>query len=433
MVKVHKMIEIINAGCLDTALDFLYPAPQSALRSADPQSTRRERYLGLLEDFLLRYGNREIILVSAPGRVEIGGNHTDHQHGCVLAAAIQLDIIAVVSPNVDLSVRLKSKGFPEDRLTLDDLTPREGEKNTSTALIRGVAAGFQNLGGRIGGFDACTTSDVPKGSGISSSAAFEVLIAAIFNHLYNGGLISHTDEAKIGQYAENVYFGKPSGLMDQLASATGGFVGIDFKDPKNPVITPVEFDFAKTGYAFCIVDTGGSHADLTGEYAAIKNEMCDVAGHFGKQVLREVDEAQFLAEIAAVRQKCGDRAVLRALHYFADTKRAELEKEALQKNDIEQFLRLVNESGRSSFMYNQNAYSISDPAFQGIGVGLALTERFLNGVGACRLQGGGFGGTIQVFLPDEMLVDYQREIEKVFGEGSCKPMRIRADGSKKVE
>ena len=429
MVKAQKMIEMINSGGLDAALDELYPTQQTGMHELSP----RERYLALLEEFLHRYGDREVVFVSAPGRVEIGGNHTDHQHGCVLAAAIQLDIIAVVSPNEDLSVRLKSRGFPEDKLTLDELAPKEHEKNTSTALIRGVAAGIKNLGGHIGGFDACTTSDVLKGSGISSSAAFEVLIAAIFNHLYNDGIISHTDEAKIGQYAENVYFGKPSGLMDQMASATGGFVGIDFKDPKRPVITPVEFDFAKTGYALCIVDTGGSHADLTHEYAAIKSEMCAVAEYFGKAVLREVDEAAFIADIPAVRKKCGDRAVLRALHFFADTKRAEQEKTALQNGDFEEFLRLVNESGRSSYMYNQNAYAITDPTFQGIGVGLALTERFLNGVGACRLQGGGFGGTIQVFLPTEMLADYQREMEKIFGEGSCKPMQIRPDGSRKVE
>ncbi|HNX15156.1 MAG TPA: galactokinase family protein [Oscillospiraceae bacterium] len=421
MLKARKMIELINAGGLDDSLVFLYGSAQ------------RERYCELLEEFIRQYGDREITLISAPGRVEIGGNHTDHQHGCVLAAAIQLDIIAVVSLRDDRNVHMKSKGFPEDCLTLEDLTPKDREKGTSAGLIRGVAAGINNLGGKIGGFDACTTSDVLKGSGISSSAAFEVLVAAIFNNLYNDGIISHTDEAKIGQYAENVYFGKPSGLMDQMASATGGFVGIDFKDPKNPVISPVEFDFKKTGYALCIVDTGGSHADLTSEYAAIKNEMCAVAGFFGKSVLREVDEAKFIADIPAIRNKCGDRAVLRALHFFADTRRAEQEKNTLQKGKFEEFLRLVNESGRSSFMYNQNAYAVSDPAFQGISVGLALTERFLNGIGACRLQGGGFGGTVQVFLPTEMLAGYQNEIEKVFGEGSCKPMRIRADGSRIVE
>ncbi len=418
MVKATKMMKLVKAGNLDGILASLYGVPQ------------KERFSDLLLDFIARYGDREVMLVSAPGRVEIGGNHTDHQHGCVLAAAIQLDIIAVVSPNADLTVRLKSKGFPEDNLSLEDLTPGEQEKNTSAALIRGVAAGIKNLGGNIGGFDACTASDVLKGSGISSSAAFEVLIAAIFNHLYNGGAISHTDEAKIGQFAENVYFGKPSGLMDQLASATGGFVGIDFRNPDHPVITPVEFDFEKTGYALCVVDTGGSHADLTHEYAAIKGEMCAVAEHFGKTVLRELDEAVFIADIPAVREKYGDRAVLRTLHFFADTKRAEQEKEALQKGDFKEFLRLVNDSGRSSFMYNQNAYAISDPTFQGIGVGLALTERFLKGTGVCRLQGGGFGGTIQVFLPNRLLADYKREIEKTFGEGSCKVMQIRRDGSK---
>jgi len=420
MIKARKMIEKIEGGGLDGTFEILYGTLQ------------RERYCGLLEDFITRYGDREVILVSAPGRVEIGGNHTDHQHGCVLAAAIQLDVIAAVSPNADLSVRLKSKGFPEDRLTLDDLMPRANEKNTSAALIRGVAAGMKDLGGRIGGFDACTTSDVLKGSGISSSAAFEVLVAAIFNQLYNDGIVSHTDEAKIGQFAENVYFGKPSGLMDQMASATGGFVGIDFGDPKNPVVSPVEFDFSKTGYTLCIVDTGGSHADLTNEYAAIRQEMCAVAACFGREVLRDVDEEEFIDGIPAVRKKCGDRAVLRALHFFADNRRATAEKDALAKGDFDAFLQLVNESGRSSFMYNQNAYAISDPAFQGIGVGLALTERFLHGIGACRLQGGGFGGTIQVFLPTEMLAGYRRGIEKIFGAGSCRAMRIRPDGSRTV-
>ena len=427
MLKAQKIQEIIRAGGLDATFASLYGVTGENLTS------QRERYCELLEEFITGYGNREVILISAPGRVEIGGNHTDHQHGCVLAAAIQLDVIAVVSPNADLTVRLKSRGFSEDRLTLNELKPKENEKNTSAALIRGVAAGIKNLGGHIGGFDACTTSDVLKGSGISSSAAFEVLVAAIFNHLYNDGIISHTDEAKIGQFAENVYFGKPSGLMDQMASATGGFVGIDFKDPKSPVITPIEFDFSKTGYTLCIVDTGGSHADLTNEYAAIRQEMCAVAACFGKEVLREVNVEQFIADIPAIRKQCGDRAVLRALHFFADTKRAEEEKEALQKGDFEAFLRLVNESGRSSFMYNQNAYAISDPMFQGISVGLALTERFLNGIGACRLQGGGFGGTIQVFLPTGMLAAYKCEIEKVFGGGSCKAMRIRSDGSRTVE
>jgi len=418
MIKARDLLEIIDSGGLDETLEFLY------------SSTRRERFLELLKDFITRFGDRKVVLVSAPGRVEIGGNHTDHQQGCVLVAAIQLDVIAVVSPNDDLCVRLKSKGFGEDCLILDDLAPRENEKNTSAALIRGVAAGIRNLGRAIGGFDACTTSDVLKGSGISSSAAFEVLVATIFNHLYNEGRISKTDEAKIGQYAENVYFGKPSGLMDQMASAIGGFVGIDFKDPNNPVVSPVTFDFAKTGYTLCIVNTGGSHADLTNEYAAIKNEMCAVAACFGKDVLRDVDEAHFIAGIPAVRQKCGDRAVLRALHFFADTRRAVEEKDALIRNDYNEFLRLVNESGRSSYLYNQNAYAIGNPAFQGIGVGLALTERFLKGIGACRLQGGGFGGTIQVFLPTEMLANYQREIEKVFGTSSCKVLRIRSEGSK---
>ena len=423
MKTARQLIEYIRGGGADETFVRLYGSAESA----------RERYIDLLEDFCALYGEqREAIIVSAPGRAEIGGNHTDHQHGCVLAAALRLDIVGVASPRADMTARLKSRGFEEDVADLNLLTPVEKEIGKSVSLIRGVAAAFKNLGAKIGGFDCVTVSDVLKGSGISSSAAFEVLVGAVFNHLYNGGNVSHVDEAKSGQYAENVFFGKPSGLMDQMASAVGGFVGIDFNNPAQPVVTPVDFDFEKTGYSLCIVDTGDSHVDLTEEYAAIRTEMNSVAQCFGKEVLRDVDEREFFARVARVRDICGDRAVLRAIHFFADTRRAAQERIALESGDFDLFLKLVNESGESSFMYNQNVFAPSDPSHQGIAVALALTQRFLGDKGAYRLQGGGFGGTIQAYVPVELTAAYAREIDAVMGKGSCKPMSVRPDGSRVV-
>ena len=426
MQSIAQCKETVARGGLDKTFERLYGAAQIEVQ--------RGRYLALLSDFEARYGaDRAVTLLSAPGRTEIGGNHTDHNRGCVLAAAVQLDIIAAVSPTDDGRVRLKSAGFDEDRVDLGDLTVRETGYGQSASLIRGVAAAFVKKGFAIGGFDACTTSDVLKGSGISSSAAFEVLVAAVFNHLYNAGRISHVDEAKAGQYAENVFFGKPSGLMDQMASAVGGFVGIDFENPDDPQIFPVQFDFDATGHSLCVVDTGGSHVDLTDEYAAIRAEMESVARFLGAPALRQADENRFYAELPAVRTACGDRAVLRAMHFFADTRRAVEERTALQNGDFETFKRLLIESGRSSYMYNQNAYAVSDPAHQGICIALALSERLLDGKGAWRLQGGGFGGTIQAFVPRELLDGYRAEMDAVFGEGSCKILRIRPDGSRVVD
>lgn len=351
MKKASLIIREIEAGRHDGAFAGLYG-------SADGQ---RERYIGVLRSLISRYGDRETAVFSAPGRVEIGGNHTDHNRGRVLAAAVTLDIIGAASPRAGSAVRLKSAGFAEDVADAGDPSPAPGGFGKSSSLISGVAAGFLKNGGRTGGFDCCTQNDVAKGSGLSSSAAFEMLNAAVFNTFFNGGRFSPVQLASIGQYAENVFFGKPSGLMDQTASAVGGFVGIDFADPGAPVVTPVDFDFASSGYSLLVTDTGGSHASLTEEYAAIRREMAETAGYFSKQALREVGEEEFFASVPQLRKKFGDRAVLRSIHFFAEDRRAAQELEALRAGDLRRFLALVGESGRSSFMYNQNAYAAGSP------------------------------------------------------------------------
>jgi galactokinase len=382
-----------------------------------------------LKQFAELYGEgREVSLFSAPGRTEIGGNHTDHQHGRVLAAAINLDILCAAAKNGDNVIRIKSKGFKEDIIDLSELAPKESEKEKAASLIRGVAARFAQLGYQIGGFDAYTVSDVLKGSGLSSSAAFEVAVGTMLNHLYNGGKVPAVSVAQIGQYAENVYFGKPSGLMDQAASAVGGFVAFDFKDPANPVVEPVDFDFASCGHSLCIVDTGGSHADLTGDYSAVTAEMKAVAAFFGKECLREVDEAAFFGSLGKLRAELGDRPVLRAMHFFGDNARVPKQAEALRNGDFEGFKRLVIESGRSSRDMLQNVFSTKSPVEQGLSLALSLSERLLAGKGAWRVHGGGFAGTIQAFVPDELLESYRSEMEKVFGAGSCHVLSIRKDG-----
>jgi len=388
------------------------------------------RYTECIEGFEHHFGTeRKVIILSAPGRSEIGGNHTDHNNGKVLAAAINLDMIAVASPAGTDRCTVITKGFKPDNVELDVLATVAAEEQTSAALIRGVAAGIKKYGGKIAGFDAYTMSDVLKGSGLSSSAAFEVLMGTTFNHLYNEGKIPQTEEAKIGRFAENKYFNKPSGLMDQMASAVGGFIAIDFKDSENPVIRKIDFDFAAAGHKLCIVDTGGNHAELTCEYAAIRAEMNGVAALFGYELLREVDEAEFFNSIAAVRAALGDRAVLRAIHFFNECHRTDEQTVALDEGRFDDFLALVGESGRSSFMYNQNAYVGSMPLYQGVPLALALTEHLLKGRGACRLHGGGFGGTVQAYVPNELLAVYQDGIEKVFGVGNCHVLQVRPVGS----
>ena len=414
----------------------VYDAAFSALYGSDPATlaAQRERYSTLVDRFAEEYGaDREVRLYSAPGRTEIGGNHTDHNNGVVMAAAVNLDVVAVVSPNEDNVVRVKSYGFDKiDDVDLSILTPQKREMEHSAGLIRGVAAGFVEAGGKVGGFDAYTTSDVLRGSGLSSSAAFEVCMGAIFRGEYNDNdmeKFSQVKIAQIGQYAENVFFGKPCGLMDQTACAVGSAITIDFKDPANPVVGTAKFDLATHNFALCISDTKGSHADLTDDYAAIRREMESVAEQFGKPVLREVDEQEFLKAIPSLRSKVGDRAVVRAIHFYNDCRRAADLCAAIRDDRFEEFLQLVIEGGHSSFEFNQNAYSIKNPQEQGVPLALAISQKVLKGRGAWRLQGGGFAGTIQAFVPVDLLEEYRAAIDALFGEGSCHVLSVRNYGA----
>ncbi|MCM1024553.1 MAG: hypothetical protein NC395_10910 [Prevotella sp.] len=410
---------------IDAALEKLYG--KKAL------SAQRERFQNAEKSFEELFGDASgAMIFSASGRTEIGGNHTDHNRGKVLAAAVSLDVIAFVVPTDDGIITVKSEGFPQDAVDTADLSVREEDRNTSAALIRGVADGMSRNGCAVGGFKAYTTSSVLKGSGISSSAAFEVLIGTILSHLYNGGNVSAVKIAQIAQYAENVHFGKPSGLMDQMASSVGGFIEIDFKDPEQPVIKSIDYDFAASGHSLCIVDTKGNHADLTPEYAAIPVEMKSVAEFFGKSELRDVSPEQLWENIAAVRESCGDRAVSRALHFWDENERVDREAAALEKGDLKAFLRDVSASGNSSFKYLQNIFAASDPRGQGMVLGLYTAEKLLAGRGACRVHGGGFAGTIQAFVPNDMLDGFVSGMEKLFGAGSCYCLYIRPVGGTKI-
>lgn len=396
-------------------------------------NAQRERYQKAEKAFEELFGAQENTMIfSASGRTEIGGNHTDHNRGKVLAAAVSLDVIAFVVPTADGVITVKSEGFPQDAVDVSDLSVKEADKNTSAALIRGVADAFKRDGLSVGGFKAYTTSNVLKGSGISSSAAFEVLIGTILSHLYNGGTVSPVKIAQFAQYAENAHFGKPSGLMDQMASSVGGFIEIDFADTANPVIDAISYDFANSGYSLCIVDTKGNHADLTPEYAAIPVEMKSVAKFFGKNELRDITREQLWENIAEVRKVCEDRAVSRAFHFFDENERVDREAAALRKGDVETFLREVTASGNSSFKYLQNIFASVDSKEQGMVLGLYTAEKILNGRGACRVHGGGFAGTIQAFVPNDLLEKFISEMEHLFGEGSCYNLFIRPLGGTKV-
>ena len=365
---------------------------------------------------------------SAPGRTEIGGNHTDHQRGRVLAGAVDLDTRAAVRCNGSDVIRVLSKGYPMCGVSLDQLQPQKSEINTTPALIRGVAARFAELGCRLEGFDAYVESTVLPGSGLSSSAAFEVLIGTIINHLFFEEKMTQPQIAMIGQYAENVYFGKPSGLMDQTASAVGGMVTIDFADKDNPDIQPVSFDFAASGYALCIIDSGADHADLTDEYAAITTELKAVCAHFGKEVLTQVPEADFYAAIPVLRKTCGDRAVMRGIHEYEENKRVTAQVAALQSGDFDGFLQLVKQSGYSSYMYLQNVIPAGYVQHQDMAVALGLCEHYLQGTGAYRVHGGGFAGTVQAFVPLELLEKFRKGIEDALGENACHVLSIRPEG-----
>ena len=424
MIPYQTLIHGLRTGAYRKELEAVY---------ADDASGQERRLLRAAALFDEYFGaDREVEVFSAPGRSEIAGNHTDHNRGKVLAAAINLDAVAVAARRPSMRAVIKSEGHSPNDVVLSDLSPVPEELGRSSALLRGVCAGFAERGYIIGGFEAATVSDVLNGSGLSSSAAFEVLIGAILNHLYNDGKIPPLVIAQIAQYAENRFFGKPCGLMDQCASAVGGFVGIDFADTARPVLHPIDFDFDACGHALCITDTGGSHADLTEDYAQVRREMESVAGARGRQVLRELNRGDVLANLPALRETVGDRAILRALHFFAENDRVDALTRALDAGDFALFCALIKESGRSSFMYNQNVYTGAMVREQPVSLALALSETLLGGEGAWRVHGGGFAGTVQAFVPLARLEGYRAAMDGVFGEGSCRVLRVRKQGGVKV-
>ncbi len=410
----------ILAGEQDAALRRIYASVDAA----------RARCAAALKKYAELFSDEEVQLLSAPGRTEVGGNHTDHNHGAVLAAAVELDILAVAAPMQKGLVELYSEGFGCIRLELSSLEAQKEEEGTSAALIRGVAAAMREKGYAVGGFRAYMVSDVQGGSGLSSSAAFEVLLGCIQSHLYNDGRVTPTEAAIMGRFAENVYFKKPCGLMDQMACAVGGFIEIDFKNPSEPRMQPIPV--ATQGYALCIIDTRADHANLTPEYAAMPEEMRAVAKTLGGTVLREVSEQVLYVNAARIRETCGDRAFLRAAHFFREDARARAQAQALLGGDVEGFLSLVRESGRSSFMYLQNVYIANDPRHQPVSAALCLSDHLLGGRGAFRVHGGGFAGTIQAWVPEDMLESYRAGMDAVFGAGSCAVPGIRAVGMARI-
>ena len=421
-VPMHTLIRLLRAGVRNSAPeDQNTPSPNRA----------RARMLSLVETFVETFrpeDTQPLFLCSAPGRTEIGGNHTDHQNGRVLCAAVDCDLLACAMPNGLPTVRLHSEGYAPVEIDLRDLRPNEAEFNTTAALVRGVAAGIRNAGFPIGGFDICVTSDIPVGAGLSSSAAFEVLIGKLFNRMFCRDQLTPTQLAQIGQFAEQVYFGKPCGLMDQMACSLGGILSIDFADPAQPAVESVSCDLAKLGYTLCIINTGSCHADLTEDYAAIPREMGQIAAHFGAKVLRDVAEEDVRAQIPALRAAYGDRAVLRALHFYEENRRADIQADALSMDDLPAFLRLVNESGASSVLSLQNIHT-SNPAEQSLTLALTLGRAFLGSEGAIRVHGGGFAGTVQAFVPTDLLPQFKEGMEAVFGAGSCLCLRFRTAGA----
>ena len=378
--------------------------------------------------FAAAFGGSPERYFSAPGRTEIGGNHTDHQRGRVLAAAVNLDTVAAVRVNGTDTIRILSKGYPMSEVNVSELTPVAAEINSTPALIRGVAARFAQLGCEVKGFDAYCESTVLPGSGLSSSAAYEVLIGTIVNHLFFEGKVSQPEVAMIGQYAENVFFGKPCGLMDQMASAVGNLITIDFFDKENPAIKPVQVDFSAYGHALCIIDSGADHADLTDEYAAVPGEIKAVAAHFGKEVLTQIEESDFYAAIPELRKSCGDRAVMRAIHFYQENARVPQQVAALENGDFEGFLNLIKKSGYSSWMYLQNVIPAGYKQHQDVAVALGLCEHYLNGRGAYRVHGGGFAGTVQAFVPYDILDQFVAGIDGALGKGACHVLSIRPQG-----
>lgn len=412
----------ILAGEFDAALSRLYGDARVP--------AQRIRYANAAASFEQLYGDRDVAFFSVPGRTEIIGNHTDHNNGRVIAASVDIDIIAVAAKTDDNTVRVKSEGYREDVVQLCDLDPDSYKNGSSAAILAGVASAFGNNGRSCGGFAAYTTSDVLTGSGLSSSAAFEVMIGCIQSHFYNNGIVSAVELAKAGQYAENVFFGKPCGLMDQTACALGGFAYIDFEDTSSPVVEKFGLDLASKGYALCIINTGGNHADLTGDYAAVPAEMKSVAEVLGARTLRFADEAKFRSSLPALREKCGDRAILRAFHFFEENRRVLAMRSAISEDNIAKFLETSALSGDSSFKYLQNVYTVHNVSEQGLSLALAICQSL--GV-TSRVHGGGFAGTVQAFPRLDMRDALKAAIEPVFGKGSCMFLGVRADGAVMVD
>ena len=421
-----ELLTYVKEGKLNDTLKSLYGEENIV--------SQKERYEEAISDFLSIYGERDVTLFSVPGRSEISGNHTDHNHGKVLAGSINLDIIAVASKTDDGIIKIKSKGFDEDCVDTNSYTvPNEKDFFKSNAIIAGMAKAFVNAGFEKGGYVAYTTSNVFKGSGLSSSAAFEVMVGNILNYFYNGGKVENTEIAKMAQYSENVFFGKPCGLMDQMACAVGGFVYIDFEDTKNPVIEKIPFDLSAKGYALCIVNTGGNHADLNDDYASVPAEMKGVAACFGKEYLRQLTKKDVLDNVQILRNSVSDRAILRSIHFFNENERVAKQAEALNKEDLGTFFSFVKESGRSSFMYLQNVFTTKNVSEQGLSLALAITDSVMAGKdGAFRVHGGGFAGTIQAFVPFDLVEEYRSIIDLSFGNGACHVLRIRPQGAIKV-
>lgn len=428
MTQIVTLNEKINGGA-NPVFHELYGTDAKVLEE------QAKRYADLMEEFKKVYGTDDVSLFSSPGRTEIGGNHTDHNYGRVLAGAVNLDNIAVAAANSTNIIRIKSAGYPEFQVDLSDLKIDKAKFYTSEALVKGIAAKMKENGYKIGGFDACIEGRVPKGSGLSSSASFEVLIGAILNELFNDGKMSAVENAIIGQWSENNFFGKPCGLMDQTACSVGGLITIDFKDPANPVVKEVDFDFVATGFSLVITDVGGGHDDPASqaEYASLPTEMKAVAAQLGAKVLREITLEQIVEKIPEIRKVTGDRAILRAYHFQGDNQRVADQVAALENNDFDAFLKMVVESGYSSYMYNQNIFDVVHKDEQVVSLGLALSEMILKGSGAWRVHGGGFGGTIQAFVPQNKLDEYVKTLEHVYGEGKCHKLFIRSKGSVKLD
>lgn len=425
MSKSENLIAKINQGN-HPVFKELYGSDVATLEK------QAKRYINQINKFVNEFKTDEIELFSSPGRTEIGGNHTDHNFGRVLAGAVNLDNIAVVAKNNTNIIRIISEGYKKFEVDLSNLTPNKDEYYTSESLVRGICARMKELGFAIGGFDCCIDGGVPKGSGLSSSASFEVLIGCIISELFNEGKLDPIQNAIIGQYSENNFFGKPCGLMDQTACSVGGLVTIDFEDPSKPIVKKVNFDFVATGFALVITDTGGNHADLNDEYASLPTEMKSVAAEMGVKVLRQTTLEKIIESMPKMREKTGDRALLRAIHFQGDNSRVVKQVEALEKNDFKSFLSMVIDSGFSSYMYNQNIYPVNNVKEQGVSLALALSDLVLKGEGAWRVHGGGFAGTIQAFVPKHLLDKYVSTLEHVFGKSSCNILFIRPKGTIKL-